>query len=451
MRLKRFQRISLGIIIFFSLSAISYAGTVPDIDHGSLEGKRIFLDPGHGGTAANDPLRTGPDGITEEAVNLQVGLLLRDSLVQAGASVTMSRTTDSDVPLMERVRAAVESQPDILVSIHHNAAVSEDVTNYPCVFFWGSDTVNPASFDLAKHLLSEFENLIGAQGRVLSDFSVYPETGTLILRETRYLCPGVIGEAGFITDPEHAKRLMDQTYLQAEAEGYVHALSRYFQRGCPTALARFSCRVDREAPAKNLIREAHPAIMVELKSGTDLKGIDLSSLSLSLDGIPVTFEKLSGQEVRVCYGKRIYPGTHRLKFQFRNSNNQSSMVYTLPFSLEIHKGDLEALTQAGRNLMRKNSSREEGLKMLSAALSINPTGPEADSLLYELSEGFRRYGDKVQSQYYLERLYYFYPQSSLRGKIERSIRTRRGYHFPAEFFGKEVMIMDAGKVGVPSE
>jgi hypothetical protein len=238
---------------------------------------------------------------------------------------------------------------------------------------------------------------------------------------------------------------MDQTYLQAEAASYFQALSKYFQRGCPSAIARFSCLVDRTSPAKNMIRDPHPVITLEFKSGTDLMGIDLASLAVSLDGIPVTFEKLSGEKTRVCYGKIIYPGVHRLKFQLRNSNNQSSMVYTLPFTLEIHKGDLAALTKEGRELIKNSSTREEGLKMLSAALSINPTGSEADTLLYELSEGFRQYGYEVHSQYYLERLYYFYPQSSLRAKIERSIRSRRGYRFPAEFHGKEVTIMEAGK------
>ncbi len=453
MLLKRFQRIILCIIIFISIclcsTTESYAGMVPDTEHGWLRGKKIFLDPGHGGNAAHDPFRTGPFCITEESVNLRVGLILRDMLVQAGAFVTMSRITDIDVPLQERVRVAEGSQPDILVSIHHNATLrGGDVVNYPCVFIWGSDTVNPASLDLAKHLVTEFENLIGVSGRVLSDFSVYQETGTLILRETRYQCPGVIGEAGFISDPDHAMHLMDQTYLQAEAEAYFQALSKYMQQGCPTASARFSCPVDRTSPAKNMIRDPHPAITLEFTSGTDLQGIDLSSLSLSLDGIPVTFEKLSGEEVRVCYGKRIYPGTHRLRFQFKNNNNQSSMVYSLPFSLEIHKGDLEALIKEGRELMKKSSSRAEGLKMLTAALSIDPTGPEADSLLYELSEGFRQYGDKGQSHYYLERLYYFYPQSSLRAKIERRIRFTQGYRFPAEFYGKEVMIIDAGEGGL---
>jgi len=98
MLLKRFQRIILCIIIFISIclcsTTESYAGMVPDTEHGWLRGKKIFLDPGHGGNAAHDPFRTGPFCITEESVNLRVGLILRDMLVQAGAFVTMSRITD---------------------------------------------------------------------------------------------------------------------------------------------------------------------------------------------------------------------------------------------------------------------------------------------------------------------------------------------------------------------
>ena len=73
------------------------------------------------------------------------------------------------------------------------------------------------------------------KGVIRSDFALYGEGGTTILRETRHLCPAVIGEAGFYTDIKHSIRLKDTLYLEKEAESYFFAISRYFKWGNPSA------------------------------------------------------------------------------------------------------------------------------------------------------------------------------------------------------------------------
>ena len=98
------------------------------VDPAPLAGRRIALDPGHGGRFRGS---LGVHGLAEADVNLAVALGLRDLLQAHGAMVFMTRSTDRDfltpadsslrADLNERVRLANQFQPDLFVSIHHNA------------------------------------------------------------------------------------------------------------------------------------------------------------------------------------------------------------------------------------------------------------------------------------------------------------------------------------------
>jgi N-acetylmuramoyl-L-alanine amidase len=63
------------------------------VDTSSLRGRRIVLDPGHGGFFRG---ALGVHGLTEAEVNLGVALALRGLLEARGAEVLMTRTDDRD-------------------------------------------------------------------------------------------------------------------------------------------------------------------------------------------------------------------------------------------------------------------------------------------------------------------------------------------------------------------
>ena len=67
--------------------------SLDSVDASVLRGRKIVLDPGHGGFF---PGTMGVGGLTEKEVNLGVALVLRDLLVAGGAQVTMTRDTDRD-------------------------------------------------------------------------------------------------------------------------------------------------------------------------------------------------------------------------------------------------------------------------------------------------------------------------------------------------------------------
>ena len=65
----------LRFILLFSIVAVCFS-TAPS----SVAGKKICVDPGHGGTAATDSYRVGVAGEREEWINLRVALALKKML-----------------------------------------------------------------------------------------------------------------------------------------------------------------------------------------------------------------------------------------------------------------------------------------------------------------------------------------------------------------------------------
>jgi N-acetylmuramoyl-L-alanine amidase len=200
-------------------------------DFTPLMGRRIVLDPGHGGHFRG---AIGPGGLAEADVNLGVALYLRGLLEWAGAEVAMTRTADYDFlspadssltsDLAFRVSFTDSIQPDVFISLHHNSTatgdptINETQTYYPL----GDDG---ASVDLAqavhRHLVL---NLEISPARILpGNFHV--------LRRTRV--PAILGEPAMISHPEIEGRLSRAAAHRLEAEAYFLGLLDYFAGGAP--------------------------------------------------------------------------------------------------------------------------------------------------------------------------------------------------------------------------
>ncbi|MCF0139127.1 N-acetylmuramoyl-L-alanine amidase family protein [Acidaminococcus fermentans] len=104
---------------------------------GGIRGKRITLDPGHGGT---DPGTHGlVTGTYEKDVTLPISKKVKALLEKKGAIVYMTRTTDVDVygpdatdaeELQARVDVAENSHSDMFISIHINASENTSVGGF---------------------------------------------------------------------------------------------------------------------------------------------------------------------------------------------------------------------------------------------------------------------------------------------------------------------------------
>ena len=85
----------------------------------------VVLDPGHGGTTipqdSSGNNATGPTGLKEKTVTLDLALRVRPLLQAEGIDVKMTRTTDVNVRFKDRAGVAKTASADAFVSIHMNA------------------------------------------------------------------------------------------------------------------------------------------------------------------------------------------------------------------------------------------------------------------------------------------------------------------------------------------
>ncbi|MGH7726534.1 MAG: N-acetylmuramoyl-L-alanine amidase [Candidatus Eiseniibacteriota bacterium] len=208
---------------------------LPGVDATVLRGRRIAIDPGHGGRF---PGSIGAQGLTEAEVNLGVALHLWGLLTEAGATVFLTRTTDRDfatfpdsslrTDLGARVDRINAFDPDVVISIHHNAdAGGRNDQNEIQTYYKFSDP--DASYDLALAIHRHLKTNLGIEAdRVIPG-------NFFVIRNAR--APAVLGESSYLTNPDVEARLRLAAKQRLEAEAYFLGLVTYFRQGVPRILA----------------------------------------------------------------------------------------------------------------------------------------------------------------------------------------------------------------------
>lgn len=85
---------------------------------GNLKGKKIYIDPGHGG---DDPGAVA-NGFIERDINLVMSFALAKFLKYLGADIKMSRNNNAtNKSINARAKEALAWYSDLLISVHNNA------------------------------------------------------------------------------------------------------------------------------------------------------------------------------------------------------------------------------------------------------------------------------------------------------------------------------------------
>ena len=191
----------------------------------TLEGKKIVIDPGHGG---NDSGAIGPSGVMEKTVTLKVALELEKLLEDEGAEVIMTRRTDIEVAakgryatdieeLKSRCDIANEAKADIFVSIHADSFTnpnSRGTTTY--YYSKGSEK----SVKLAGSILSALIEQIKTPNRKSHPCNFY------VVRNTDM--PATLVELAFISNPIEEALLNSKEGVQKAAQGIFDGIEDYF-------------------------------------------------------------------------------------------------------------------------------------------------------------------------------------------------------------------------------
>jgi N-acetylmuramoyl-L-alanine amidase len=173
---------------------------------GPLAGRRICLDPGHGGAVEPGAVFDFGDGrvLREADVVLDIARTLRAWLQADGAAVTLTRTEDRYLSLDERAAICNSAGADIAVSLHLNGG-DDPAWN-------GALTLFAKLIDrrLAEVLAVALQNGLArtAPGRPFYAFGARPFDGHVLLRT---FMPAVIVEPVFLTNPAEARALLAPT------------------------------------------------------------------------------------------------------------------------------------------------------------------------------------------------------------------------------------------------
>lgn len=175
----------------------------------------IVIDPGHGGM---DEGCSGKN-TQEKDINLAIAQLLADKLTEKGYQVILTRETDKEAALEERVELAQEKGADIFVSIHQNAC--EESAGAKGIETWCQTGADEASLRLARLIHKYAVKSTGADDRSLQQGDLY------VTRESNM--PSCLIETGFLSNTSEEQQLADPQYQEKLAEGIATGIGLYFE------------------------------------------------------------------------------------------------------------------------------------------------------------------------------------------------------------------------------
>ncbi|MGD6991575.1 SH3 domain-containing protein [Sutcliffiella horikoshii] len=177
-----------------------------------LTNKVIVIDPGHGG---RDVGAIGAQGTFEKDLTLRTSLLLQDKLKAAGATVYMTRMSDTSVPLQSRPQMANYHGADAFLSIHYDSIDDSSVTGTTTYYYGSSDK------DLADSVhssLVQFTNLRDREVR---------QENYLVLRES--MQPSLLLELGYISNRGEEITVLTGDFQERASTAIYQGLAQYFR------------------------------------------------------------------------------------------------------------------------------------------------------------------------------------------------------------------------------
>ena len=200
--------------------------------------RRIVIDAGHG---ARDPGATGPGGVREKDITLQVAKRLRRHLLKDNTfDVVLTREKDTFLGPDERAAIANGANGDLLLSIHANASFAVDARGFE-VYCIGAEGPPPEpalgddaefakwedvqrvhrdrSGEAARHIQLALAERLRILNRGVNRAAIR------LLRSADL--PAVLVEIGFITNPREEALLEDRAFQERVARALAEGIEDY--------------------------------------------------------------------------------------------------------------------------------------------------------------------------------------------------------------------------------
>ena len=218
------NKYKLLILICFFLITITLPKVTASVNSMNLLGKVIILDSGHGGVDAG---ATG-NQIIEKDLNLILTRKLEKELVSRGATVYLTREDDKDLStntinrkrsdLYNRAKYINKISPNMYISIHLNSVTNSSWRGLQ-VFY---TTKNEENKLIAETITNHLKESISNVREIKKDNTYY--------MYKHITSPGVLIEAGFISNPNDSYLLRNKEYQDKLISSISDSIEIYFQK-----------------------------------------------------------------------------------------------------------------------------------------------------------------------------------------------------------------------------
>mgnify|MGYP002516983472 FL=1 len=176
----------------------------------NLNGAKILIDVGHGGKDSGAPGL----GLYESHANLTLAFKIKAELEKMGAVVHMTRTGDTTSSTDDKLQMIRRIKPDYCIAVHHNSSNSSSPHGF------GSYYSTPYSKKAAEYVLVK-TRVTGIYSNEIFDWHYY-----FMARSS--VCPVVLTENGFISNPTDFESIKDDRKNTLKAKAIARGIADYF-------------------------------------------------------------------------------------------------------------------------------------------------------------------------------------------------------------------------------
>ena len=191
---------------------------------------QIILDAGHGG---EDGGASTASGVPESQINLEVALRMEDLFALVGQPVQMVRREDVSIysagaqtlsqkkvsDLKNRVEMINDTQNALLISIHQNTYT--DSKYHGAQVFYAATADSEA---LGTHLQAQLAAFLDP-----ANLRKAKEASKSIYLMQNIQCTGVLVECGFLSNPQEAAKLQEESYQKQLSAVLVGGVAAYLE------------------------------------------------------------------------------------------------------------------------------------------------------------------------------------------------------------------------------
>ena len=190
----------------------------------------IIIDAGHGG---EDGGAVAADGTVEKDINLAISLKLNDILSSFGYTTCLIRDTDISIhdenasTTRERKVSDIHNRVDFMKKYDNCIYVSIHQNKYESSSIWGAQTFYSPNNDESKILAGFIQETIAAKIQP-DNKRVIKQSGTNIYVLYNAVCPAVMVECGFLSNPQELTSLKSDEYQLQMAYAISYGIFNYF-------------------------------------------------------------------------------------------------------------------------------------------------------------------------------------------------------------------------------